>query len=172
MPKPALAAMRQWVLGFAVAGLVAAAPVVARAQSETPERFLHRLYAPYERGHAPNPTGRIAASIFAPPLLALIRRDEALAHGEVGTLDYDPICSCQDYGPLKSLTVTVTPRADNTAQATVSFKSFNDSVTVKYELVRIGGNWRIADIVTKDTPSLRDLLVKGNAELEKLEKAK
>ena len=162
--------MRRQLAALAAAALIAGAPVAVRGQAETPERFLHRLYAPYEKGHAPNPTGRIAASIFAPPLLALIRRDAALAHGEVGTLDYDPICSCQDYGPFKSLTISAAPPVGDKAQATVSWKSFNDSVTAKYELVRIGGSWRIADIITKDVPSLRDLLVKGNAELEEIEK--
>jgi hypothetical protein len=164
--------MRHRVLRFAVVALIAAVPVTGRARAETPEGFLHRLYAPYEKGHAPNPTGRIAASIFAPPLLALIRRDEALAHGEVGSLDYDPICSCQDYGRLKSLTITAAAPVNDSVKATVSFRSFNDTVTVNYDLARIGGSWRIADIATKETPSLRDLLVKGNAELEKLEKPK
>jgi hypothetical protein len=148
-------------------------PAVAWAQAESPEHFLRRLYAPYQKGRdAPNVTGRMAASIFAPPLLALIRRDQALAHGEVGTLDYDPICSCQDYDPLKSLSISVAPPVDNAAQATVSFKTLGDTVIVRYDLVRIGDKWRIVDIETKDTPSLRELLVKGNAELEKLEKAK
>jgi Protein of unknown function (DUF3828) len=159
-------------LTFAIAALLSATPAIASGQTDSVARFLRQLYAPYEKGRAPNPTGAMAASIFAPPLLALIRRDQALAHGEVGTLDYDPICSCQDYDPLKSLSISVAAPVDNSAQATVSFKSGSDSVAVKYDLVRIGGNWRIADIATKDVPSLRELLVKGNAELEKLEKPK
>lgn len=160
------------LLGSALAALVSAVPAVVQAQAETPERFLHRVYAPYEKGHAPSPTGRIAPSIFAPPLLALIRRDEALAHGEVGTLDSDPICSCQDYDRLKSLTITAAAPVNDTVKATVSFKNFKDTVTVNYDLVRSGGNWRIADIATSEVPSLRDLLVRGNAELEKIEKTK
>jgi hypothetical protein len=161
------------ILILGVAALFAAAPLIAHAQTESPELFLHRLYTPYQKGRdAPSVTGRMATSIFAPLLLALIRRDQALAHGEVGTLDYDPICSCQDYDPLKSLSISVAPPIDNAAHAIVWFMSGSDTVTVNYDLVRIGGNWRIADIMTKDVPSLKELLVKGNAELEKLEKTK
>jgi hypothetical protein len=163
--------MAPWLPVLLVAIIVL--PAAAWTQTESPEHFLRRLYAPYQKNRdAPAVTGRIAPSVFAPPLLALIRRDEALAHGEVGTLDYDPICSCQDYDPLKSLSISLAPAADNTAHATVSFKTLGDTVTVNYDLVRIGASWRIADIMTKDVPSLRDLLVKGNAELEKLEKTK
>ena len=40
--------------------------------------------------------------VFAPPLLAAINEDARLANGEVGYLDGDPLCQCQDAAGLKA----------------------------------------------------------------------
>ena len=127
-------------------------------ESERAYAFLRRIYAPYVAGTAESPTGRLAASLFDPGLLQLIRRDEALAGGEVGALDHDPLCACQDYTPLAGLAIDVRPPRDGMTTAVVNFRNGDTRVRIALELVRVGGRWKIHDIAEPDIASLRRLL--------------
>lgn len=127
------------------------------------ERFLRNLYLPYTKGKAPNPTGTLAPLLFEPALLALIRRDQALANGEIGKLDHDPICSCQDYDALTALSISVDLESNTLARAKVSFINGSEHVVVQFQLATVFGNWRICDIQERHLASLRKLLEAGAA---------
>jgi hypothetical protein len=148
--------------------VLAAAPLAANAAPgpESPQAFLLRLYAPYVRGdHNVSPTGRRAPAIFDAHLTWLIRRDQRMAKGEVGALDGDPICDCQDFEPLKDLSITAQPAGPGRASAVVRFRNGGAAVTLTYTLVAHGLGWRVADIGSVETPSL-------TAYLEQAEKAR
>ena len=81
--------------------LVAAAPV-----AETPKAYMERLYASYRNPNF-NPFDH-PERYFAPKLMAAIKEDARLAHGEVGYVDGDPICQCQDPDGLHASVTTVT----------------------------------------------------------------
>ena len=133
-------------------------------EPESAAAFLRRIYAPYVAGTAESPTDRLATSLFDPGLLQLVRRDEAAAHGEVGVLDHDPLCACQDYSPLSDVAINVPPQPrDRVTHATVSFRNGDPRVRIAFQLVRVGGRWRIHDIAEPDIPSLRRLLADGLA---------
>src|ERR1700743_2435568 len=89
---------------FSIAATSAGAQDAAGAKA-----FVAHLYAAYH-GQGPDYLGPMAAKVFSPRLLKLIRRDTALAHGEVGALDGDPICNCQDF-EIKDVQVEVSPQA-------------------------------------------------------------
>lgn len=127
-------------------------------EADSAEVFLRNLYQPYNTGKAVNPAGALAPSIFEPGLLALIRRDQALAHGEIGKLDHDPICNCQDYEALTALTIAVALESHKTARAKVSFLNGIEPFTVEFQLLRVNGKWRIYDIRERYIPSLRKFL--------------
>ena len=59
-----------------------------------PSAYVERLYGSYRRADF-NPLGQ-PGRYFAPRLLAAINEDSRLSKGEVGYLDGDPICQCQD----------------------------------------------------------------------------
>jgi hypothetical protein len=70
--------------------------------------FVTGLYAAYAKHPGPDYLGRQAKTVFSPALLDLMRRDAARTpKGDVGTLDGDPICNCQDYG-ITAVQVAVT----------------------------------------------------------------
>ena len=123
--------------------------------------FLRGLYAPYVRGKAPDPTGNMANDIFTPGLLGLIRKDKASAAGEVGRLDHDPICACQDYDALKSLRIDLSSTGRDATHAAVSFLNNGQSVTVGFSLVRTAAGWRIDDLQERGIASLRAFLRNG-----------
>ena len=135
-------------------------------QAQTPasaEQFLRAVYAPYTRGKTGDPTGSAAPNLFSAEILALIRKDQEINRGEVGAIDADPICACQDLDKLSKLKISVQPRLDGHANATVSFINFSHPTEVRFDLIPAGTEWRIDDISEEGIPSLRDLLKTSNA---------
>jgi hypothetical protein len=140
---------------LALAGQAAAAPNLASAQ-----RFVETLYAAYkDKGDGPQYLGRQAPQVFSPPLLALIRRDQKLAHGEVGALDGDPICDCQDWR-IRNVRVTVNVKGPDKAVAVARFVNTGEPQVVNLDLVVVKGAWRVDNVRTKDMPDLADYLRK------------
>src|ERR1700735_2592532 len=106
---------------LASVALLAAAPATAQDAAGA-RAFVHSLYAAYH-GPGPDYLGRLAPQVFAPGLLALIRRAAASTpQGDVGVLDGDPICDCQDSGGLRNVEVTVVGAAGGQARATAHFR--------------------------------------------------
>ena len=155
------------LLAIAVIAGGAGAAAAGVQETRSAAGFLRALYAGYATGKAPSPTGRGAERLFAPPLLALIRAAEALAGGEVGALDHDPICACQDYQGLRIVTVSVEADQPTHARATVSFINIGQPVTVRFVLTGGDGHCRIVDIEEPGVPSLRKMLADGIAEIAK-----
>lgn len=105
-------------------------------------------------------------AIFVPSLIGLFGEDARLAHGEVGALDGDPLCDCQDDGGMTFKIASV--RSANPAHALASvIRSYPDSKapeveTITLDLAMTKGRWRVYDVRSKDTPSLRALLIRSN----------
>jgi len=138
--------------------LAAATPAAA----DTPRGFVAAVYAHY-RNHDYSPFKQ-PEKVFAPPLLAAIKEDERLAQGEVGYLDGDPLCDCQDYERITA-TITgyqkLTPGLANVrVHVDLGLKQARD---LKLKLARTRAGWRIADIVRADE-SLLDALLRSNRE--------
>lgn len=153
------------VAAAALAACVAASAGASdKAGPETAEAFLRALYAPYLAGDTKvAPTDIAAPTIFDGHLTALIRKDQANAKGEVGALDWDPICACQDFERLTALSIKVRLVGPRRAIANLHFMNGTEPTSLTYTLVAGGSGWRVADIGSKDAPSLVDLLAKANA---------
>ena len=146
---------------FLVASPLRAATV---ARPEAPEAFLRRIYAPYVRGdqHV-SPTGKDAAKIFDVRLSALIHKDQVNAKGEIGALDQDPICDCQDFGRLTALSIKLRQGDQRRAIASVLFLNGSTPASLTYKLVSTRSGWRVADVGSKDIPSLTAFLEKTSS---------
>jgi hypothetical protein len=129
------------------------AALAAAHQAESPRAFLQRIYAGYAHANY-NPLDH-PDRVFAPRLTAAIREDERLAKGEVGYLDGDPVCQCQDPDGLHAKVARVTQQGPAKAQAEV-IVDFTDSTArrLRFSLVRTAAGWRIADVAVSDEPSL------------------
>jgi hypothetical protein len=144
-------------------GLVAASHASAQGLDDA-RAFTTKLYAAYETG-SPDYLGRDAERTFTPSLLALIRRDRATTpSGDVGILDGDPICDCQDTGGLKMTGLVVEPAGPQAARAKATLRFPDETRSVTLDLKAIHGHWRIADVHTAATPSLVRLLKDGLGE--------
>lgn len=119
--------------------------------------FLADLYKGYQSTQGPSYLGNAADTLFTPDLLSLIRKDQEQSKGEVGILDYDPICDCQDFA-ISNVRVDTKQTGKTTWEADVQFTNSGSDVTLGFALKGEGKRWRIADIKSKSIPSLFQFL--------------
>lgn len=136
--------------------------ISARAEDlDSARAFARNLYTAYQTGD-PDYLGRKADRIFTQKLLGLIRRDQATTpSGDVGILDGDPICDCQDAAGLRLTHLAINAAGPGRAQAVVTLRFSGEIRPLKLDLVATRAGWRVADIHTSDTPSLAGLLQTG-----------
>ena len=145
--------------------LLAGAPVQS-ADLAGAKAFLVQVYSHYpQRRGGPefDPTGRSAAAVFDPGLANLFREDVRLTpQGDVGAVDSDPLCACQDDDGLVVTIEAVTPSGPAAASARVKLRFAAakppEIQRLAIDLVAVQGQWRIHDIHSKDQPSLRAYL--------------
>jgi Protein of unknown function (DUF3828) len=145
-------------LGIALCVVVG---IAVAAAATSPQAFVEAIYKNYlgkDAKGVPLTDAAVIRRFFAPALADAIVKDQAEAEkrGEVPTLDGDPFVDAQDWeiARLRVSTKTLGPTA---ATATVNFTNFKKPVTMTLALVKLGGDWRIADIKGPNG-SLRDLM--------------
>jgi hypothetical protein len=137
------------------AGLAQATPI-----ESSPRAFLERLYSAYApRGKGNDFAYPEARAIVDAPLLALLHRDQIKSKGEVGAMDSDPICQCQDWESFKVLSMDTQINGASRASGNVTFMPDpKDTEKIHFDLVRENGAWKIHDMSSRDTPSLQAYL--------------
>ena len=133
-----------------VASMVAALALSsAGVDLASPAAFVRGLYAAYRVG-GPDYLDRDAAKAFAPPLLDLIRRYRATTPpGEVGILDWAPICDCQDDTGMTLGRIDISPPVDGRVTAAVRLHFGRAVAPLRFILVKTHGAWRIYDVVDR-----------------------
>jgi hypothetical protein len=134
---------------------------VARPADATAESFVRDLYR--REAHTTKADReafaghRGAEAIYSPSLLALIRRDaRATPKGDVGKLDFDPVCSCQDSDGITLEALQIMPTDPSHGRAVVTlFPAGSNQRKVTLKLVLLPQGWRIDDMESNKTPSLR-----------------
>lgn len=138
-------------------------------QSDSPKTFLASIYRHYQHGgRGIDITGRSASRFFSASLLALVQADAKAAGAEnVGALDADPLCACQDWEGIWNLQIDVneltrgqTPEpAPRHAEVEVSFslspprKHSKDAFRkLAIKLVFERGGWKIDHIADRTNP--------------------
>ena len=103
------------------------------------------------------------AKFYTAQLYRLILADQKGHPGEVGKLDGNPICDCQDPGEpgeLKVQLITFSGAGPDRLKADVTFLIVQEPRKVTLTLLKTPTGWRIDDVTAKDMPSLRALLAK------------
>ena len=120
---------------------------------ETPHLLVNRVIA-YEMSGSANMRSRTFGAFLTPRLRAAIRQD---MHGEeVGVLDYDPICQCQDYDGLKMRLLSLFKSGSNVIA--ILQISGSERKQIDLHLAPTTYGWRITDISTAKRPSLLRML--------------
>lgn len=191
--RAGLLAATVWLAGAGVGMAQTEAAGAAAPDAAGAEAFVRGLFAGYAQpveeatappesfGPAPSPADMAAgeARTYAPELADLMRRDRASTpEGEIGTLDYDPICGCQDNGRITVDRVVLTPAPDGRVWAATTFtdhevgnpETGQPSVTStrRFLLERTPAGWRVADVRSdaEDDAGLLAVMRSGVAEQE------
>ncbi|HEX8660567.1 MAG TPA: DUF3828 domain-containing protein [Brevundimonas sp.] len=134
---------------------------VYAAAEEGPEPFVRALYGQYING---GPQGEPPAPgrdpLYDRMLNAMIGEDFRKAGGEVPTLNYDPICGCQDSGNFTLESVTVIPGADDRkADVAVVFTNMGETKRQTLKLVKEGRMWKVSDVLVPGEKPLTEQLM-------------
>jgi Protein of unknown function (DUF3828) len=156
-----------WIAAACLASTASAATAALDAASA--KAFVESLYSHYpsnpDTRSAFDPTGKNAGQVFDPGMVAAFREDRRLAHGEVGFVDSDPLCQCQDDTGMKATVGSVTATGPNAADVVVNLVYPNDpAIALTLHLVPVNGAWRIYDLSAGDVKSYRADLIKANKE--------
>ena len=130
-------------------------PTASVPIDQTPQilAFLEDTYSYFEKDGASPPERN---QVFDNSMLALMVADEeATPEDEMGTLDSDPLCSCQDY----SIGKTVFQISEVTANSAKAHVKLVDS-EVSLDLVKQGDDWRIHDVTSNDY-SIRNAFIEA-----------
>ncbi|KQY93664.1 MULTISPECIES: DUF3828 domain-containing protein [unclassified Brevundimonas] len=146
----------------APAALPPGRPAIYEAAKVGPEAFVRALYAVYAApgqgpGEPPPPPGR--DPIYDRMLNAMIGEDFRKANGEVPTLNYDPICGCQDSGDFTLDSVTVTETGPQAAEAAVVFTNMGETKRPTLKLVKEGAMWKVSDVLVPGEKPLTEQLM-------------
>lgn len=141
--------------------ILLALAAAAAQPADTPRLFVTQTYARY-RHDGFNPLAH-PALYFTPTLAAAIAKDAS--GGEVGALDGDPLCDCQDYGRLSARIVSLSQPDPRSASARVRVTlGPRDSRNLRLSLVRTTAGWRVGDVVDPYGRSLLAALQRSNAD--------
>ena len=162
-----------------VTSIVAPPPPLGTAAAATgpdadaAKAFLDGLYVHYKSNSTSSkwaPMDTNVREVFDADLAKLLAADTKALKGEVGDIDSDWLCDCQDWGSLTAA-VTITSASPTEAKAVATMKDSqvsDDGVQRRdtFDLVKTPAGWRIHDMGTRDEPSLRDVLTKELAEMK------
>ncbi|GLS02505.1 hypothetical protein GCM10007859_25290 [Brevundimonas denitrificans] len=145
----------------APAALPPGRPAIHEAARVGPEAFVRALYAVHATPGASMGEAPAAGQdpIYDRMLNAMIGADFAKAAGEVPTLNYDPICDCQDSGGFTLDSVTVTQSGPQAAEAAVVFTNMGETKRQTLKLVKEGPMWKVSDVLVPGRPALTEQLM-------------
>ena len=130
--------------------LVAAAMSVSGRQANSPTKLAQKIIA-YEKHHAFGIRDAEFLSFFTPSMRRAIKRDTS--GRQIGVLNYDPLCQCQDNDGLRMVLIGVRVRG-SAAKLRLQTGGAHDRTNMRLLALRIGREWKISDVSTAMTPSL------------------
>jgi len=149
-----------FILVLAAAAFLQAAHSSAQ-DADAAKTFLTSIYHHYEHeGIGIDVYGPHANQYFHSSLIALMLEDQKASAPDVGAIDGDPVCACQDWDGIWDLKIDVHIDAPDRATATVAFALSAPQDRPKDALRKLSialaaenGEWRIYDILDETDPA-------------------
>jgi hypothetical protein len=148
-----------------LASLVLATSPAHAADPAGAKAFVAWIYAHY------SPTlrnfdvlGSDMPKVLHSSLIALIKEDQKVGDDQSPDLDGDPLCDCRNPGGLAFTIESVTATEFGRASATIIRRGAvgeRDGDVIVLDLAQTSDGWRVYDVRTGDTPSLRAFLIKS-----------
>jgi hypothetical protein len=116
--------------------------------------FVLALYGNYERDADANYLNS-PEKVFTPRVLALMEAEaRTIKPGDMGVIESDPLCDCQDSTGLTGVTVAPSVAGPGRVRADVKFTISSQPVAVTLDIAAVNGAWRVADVHSAGLPSL------------------
>jgi hypothetical protein len=148
-----------------LASLVLASAPARAADLTGAKTFVAWIYAHYSPAlRSFDVLGSDMPKVFHPSLMDLIRADQKVGDDQSPDLDGDPLCDCQNAGGLAFTVESVTATEFGRAGATIIRRGAvgeRDGDIIVLDLAQTSDGWRVYDVQTRDTPSLRAFLIKS-----------
>ena len=141
---------------FIVAGTYTAA-------AQTPSAVVADLYRQHDAKRSPFFQTKSRARVdkfFTKGLADMIWKDAKTSNGEVGALDGDPLYDAQDTKIRHFAIGNGTIKGDN-ATVRVTFTNFGKKEAIDFSLRKVGGAWKIDNILYGKGETLRKWLSAG-----------
>jgi hypothetical protein len=140
--------------------ILAAIALAAAQAASTPREFIAYVYSQYR--HQDFSPLEKPEKFFSPALTAAIRKDSS--GGEVGYLDGDPLCDCQDYDRISAEVRKLVQSGPRSAVADVRVTlSPGERRILELRMTLTPGGWRISDVIGADHKSLLRELQRSNS---------
>jgi hypothetical protein len=140
------------------------------AVSDPPEKqvrqFVEELYSRRARPGRRSLLLDGAPDVFTTSLVKLLTENRKLLNGDLGVLDFDPFCQCQDDGGLEATIRKVSLYGIENATVDVDLLfpgGSRDSVRLALEEEQ--NHWRVRDVQSKKMESMRNALSQENKKL-------
>jgi hypothetical protein len=125
--------------------------------------FVQHVYAGFH-SDSYSPAFINPSATFTHGIVALIRADrQNTPKGDVGALDFDPVCGCQDPDGLRVNQLELVGAGPNRATAFVTLQFGSAHENLQLKLLWTPAGWRIDDITSPERLSLRRLLAPNTA---------
>lgn len=149
------------------------APSLSQIPSLSPEQTVRQIYQHYTAdATGVNFGDTSSASLLSTRMKnAIILNNQLTLPGEIGWLDGDPICDCQDYETLVLENVSAMQTNETHANITVRFRLFVDdreSRTQTLYMVAEDGRWLIDDIKSSQRSTWQAINGENQARLSSL----
>jgi hypothetical protein len=142
--------IRKMTLGLLAAVSIASTVLAANQPPQdkqvtaAAERFVRGIYAHYRKDG--EGIGTDSTAVYTASLLALMRADQqAAGPGEVGLIDGDPLCDCQDF-EIDAVRLALRPSGQNRLDAEVKFHNLDRDVSLRLELLLTPAGWRVDNV--------------------------
>ncbi|MFN4329804.1 MAG: DUF3828 domain-containing protein [Limnobacter sp.] len=136
------------------ANLVLVLSTLMACATSTPEDQASRLVEKYLNSSSELSSISDARNVYSTTLSALIQRDQSsVQDGEVGKLNFEPLCNCQDTGGIEK--VTLNSPSEDSVDLSIQWSSQELPSSITLTFVKESGQWRVDEIRSKDVPSLK-----------------
>ncbi len=138
-------------------------PAIALAQPSASDAasarsFFQAIYRYYgENGKGIDPLSPAGAKVFDQSFRKLVRADVRVAGpGQVGVVDFDILCACQDWDNVRDLTVALRQGGTSVRTADVSFvlgDGRDARRKIEVALTRTQNEWSIHNVIDRSDPA-------------------
>jgi hypothetical protein len=124
-----------------------------------PEAFVRAVYEAHAARAMGEPPAPGQDPIYGRMLNAMMGEDVRRSTGGKPTLDWDPICGCEERAGAELQSITVRELGPREAEADVVFKLGDASHRQTLMLLKEGPLWRITDVRRPEQPPLSETLL-------------